>query len=75
MLFWSIIIIIVGIFAILLDSGIITSSAAPYCSLTWIIMLVALGILVRIKSKQDKAQKERLKSQVKELQRKLKDGK
>ena len=73
MLFWCIIIIIVGIFAILRDSGIIANTGAPYCSLTWIIMLVALGLLVRIKSKQDKAQKERLKSQVKELQKKLKD--
>ena len=72
MVFWCIIIIVLGFFAILQDAGIITTFGAPYRSLTWIIMLVALGILIRIRSKEENAEKERLKAQVKELQRKLK---
>lgn len=73
MLLWCIIIIILGVFAILLDTGIISNYNAPYCSLTWAIMLVALGILVRIKGKQEKAQKERLKNQLVELQKRLEE--
>ena len=75
MVFWCIILIILGVFAIFMDTGIVTNLGTPYRSLPWIIMLVALGILVRIRNKEDKAEKERLKSQVEELERKLKQKK
>jgi len=72
MVFWCIIIIVLGVVAILQDVGIIPNIGVSYRSLTWLIMLVALGILVRIRSKEEIAEKERLRSQVKELQRQLK---
>lgn len=68
---WCVILIALGIFGVLQDAGVFTKLGYPYRMSTWIIMLIALGILVRTQNKQKIGEKEHMKKRIEELEKKL----
>ena len=60
MVFWCLVIILLALFGILQDLDLAPPVGIPYRLSTWLTMLVALGILARIRFLQERGEKEEL---------------
>ncbi len=68
MITWCIILVLLGAFGILQDANIIPSIGQPYRITNVLMMMVALGILVRIRYKQKTGEREKMKARIAELE-------
>jgi len=73
MVAWCLILFIIGIFGILQNASILSDPDWASRTITWVLMLVVTGLLVRVRSKEKVGEKERLRARIKELERELRD--
>lgn len=73
MLFWCVVLCILGLYGILEDIVIMRTTGGPGHAVTWALMFTVLGILVHVRSKEKRGEKERLQARVDTLERKLKE--
>lgn len=71
MLFWCMVLFILGLFGIIQDIAIVQQPDTSAHAVTWALMLTVVGILVHVRKKEKRGEKERLKAQVDELERRL----
>ena len=63
MIFWSLVIILLALFKIVQDLDLVGSMGVmPYQISTWLTLLIALGMLTRIRYMQNRGEKEELKN-------------
>lgn len=67
MIIWCIIILALGIVGILQEFGVLTNLGISYRLSTWIALLIALGLLVRVRFKQKIGEKEMLRAEIEKL--------
>ncbi|MCX6357814.1 MAG: hypothetical protein NT045_08095 [Candidatus Aureabacteria bacterium] len=68
---WCILLFIIGLFGVLQNMSMISDPDRTGRIITWILMLVVAGILVRIRGKEKTGEKERLRARIAELEREL----
>ncbi|HOE26488.1 MAG: hypothetical protein IT574_08760 [Candidatus Aureabacteria bacterium] len=73
MLFWCVVLCILGIYGILEEILIMHHAGGSGRAVTWALMFTVLGMLVHVRSKEKTMEKERLKARVEELERALKE--
>lgn len=71
MLMWCIVLLALGLFGVVLDSGILGEAGNASRAVTWLLMLSVVGILIRVRTKEKTGEKEVLRARIAELERRL----
>ena len=68
MIIWCLLLVLLGLFGVLQDINVIQGLGEPYRITNVLMIMVALGILVRIRYKQIHGEREKLQAKIRELQ-------
>jgi len=68
MITWCIVLLVLGAFGMLQDANLLPNLGQPYRTTNVLMMMVALGILVRIRHKERTGEREKLQARIAELE-------
>jgi len=71
MFMWCIVLLALGMFGVIQDSGIIGDPGNAGRVVPWLLMLSVVGMLVRVRRQEKAGEKEKLRARIEELERRL----
>lgn len=71
MLMWCMVLLALGLFGVVLDSGVLGDRGPAGRMVAWLVLLSVVGMLMRIRNQEKTGEKEKLRAQVDELERRL----